>query len=167
MAPLSLSSTNSGGKSPFDSPRTPAEPEPEGFDEAKWVEVTQTRFHFTTEPAAFGSMVLGVFDKAISSLRVCISVYYLVVPDSVLYQFFCYVFSLCSLLAYELDDVLSVLQGITTVERQVMTGLFWPKEPVLPSIHPSEDWVIALRSRIQDAMIQAAQPLEVCRVVVL
>ena len=53
------------------------------------------------------------------------------------------------------------LQSITTVERQVMTSLFWPNNPVLPSVHPAEGWVVELRARIEAAMLNAFPPLQV------
>ena len=41
-----------------------------------------------------------------------------------------------------------------------MTGLFWPSEPVLPGIHPSEQWVRDLRARISDTLGASLKPLD-------
>ena len=40
-------------------------------------------------------------------------------------------------------QALGSLQNITQVERLVMTELFWSREPLLGSVHPSEPWVLA------------------------
>lgn len=42
-----------------------------------------------------------------------------------------------------------------------MPDLFWPGNPVLLSVHPAEEWVVALRTRLHDAMTRTCQPLQV------
>ena len=43
------------------------------------------------------------------------------------------------------DDLMRQTQSITRVERVVMRNLFWSFEPVMKSVHPSEDWVLTQR----------------------
>ena len=38
------------------------------------------------------------------------------------------------------NDLMRQTQSITRVEREVMRNLFWSFEPVMKSVHPSEDW---------------------------
>ena len=54
-------------------------------------------------------------------------------------------------------------QSISTVERLVMVKLFWSEDPVLQVVHPSEQLVKELRSRISDCLASAFEPLEVSR----
>ena len=43
------------------------------------------------------------------------------------------------------NDLMTQTQSITRVERVVMRNLFWSFEPVMKSVHPSEDWVLTQR----------------------
>ena len=43
------------------------------------------------------------------------------------------------------NDLMHQTQSITRVERVVMRNLFWSFEPVMKSVHPSEDWVLTRR----------------------
>ena len=43
------------------------------------------------------------------------------------------------------NDLMHQTQSITRVERVVMRNLFWSFEPVMKSVHPSEDWVLTQR----------------------
>ena len=45
------------------------------------------------------------------------------------------------------DDLMRQTQAITRVERVVMRNLFWSFEPVMKSVHPSEDWVLTQREK--------------------
>ena len=45
------------------------------------------------------------------------------------------------------DDLMRQTQAITRVERVVMRNLFWSFEPVMKSVHPSEDWVLTRREK--------------------
>ena len=45
------------------------------------------------------------------------------------------------------NDLMTQTQSITRVERVVMRNLFWSFEPVMKSVHPSEDWVRSSASR--------------------
>ena len=45
------------------------------------------------------------------------------------------------------DDLMRQTQSITRVERVVMRNLFWSFEPVMKSVHPSEDWVPTQRGK--------------------
>jgi len=59
------------------------------------------------------------------------------------------------------DRSLATIAGaITTVERQVMDRLFWPSEPRVPTVHPQEPPVLALRARIEAALQAACRPVE-------
>jgi hypothetical protein len=43
------------------------------------------------------------------------------------------------------DDLMRQTQSIARVERVVMRNLFWSFEPVMKSVHPSEDWALTRR----------------------
>ena len=45
------------------------------------------------------------------------------------------------------NDLMTQTQSITRVERVVMRNLFWSFEPVMKSVHPSEDWVRTQREK--------------------
>jgi hypothetical protein len=45
------------------------------------------------------------------------------------------------------NDLMAQTQSITRVERVVMRNLFWSFEPVMKSVHPSEDWARRAASR--------------------
>ena len=45
------------------------------------------------------------------------------------------------------NDLMAQTQSITRVERVVMRNLFWSFEPVMKSVHPSEDWVRPRREK--------------------
>ena len=45
------------------------------------------------------------------------------------------------------NDLMHQTQAITRVERVVMRNLFWSFEPVMKSVHPSEDWVLTQREK--------------------
>ena len=39
-------------------------------------------------------------------------------------------------------------QNIVQVEKRVMSQLFWSHDPVMMSVHPTEEWIIALRAEL-------------------
>jgi dynein heavy chain, axonemal len=57
------------------------------------------------------------------------------------------------------DAALKAIAGVKTVERQVMDRLFWPEEPVVPTVHPLEPHVVATRDRMAAALAAATAPL--------
>lgn len=52
-------------------------------------------------------------------------------------------------------------QSVGTVERAVMTSLFWPADPTLPAVHPSERWIVELKERVSAAVTATLDPLQV------
>ena len=58
------------------------------------------------------------------------------------------------------NDLMTQTQSITRVERVVMRNLFWSFEPVMKSVHPSEDWVSVLREEVRTALSASVEPLK-------
>ena len=58
------------------------------------------------------------------------------------------------------DKSLSVVLKLTRIERRVMKNLFWSREPVMTTVHPSEDWVTSYRSQIESDMKRSAAVLD-------
>jgi len=46
------------------------------------------------------------------------------------------------------------------VERRVMTKLFWSHDPVMTSVHPTEQWVKDLRATVKATLEEAVKPLD-------
>ena len=58
------------------------------------------------------------------------------------------------------NDLMTQTQSITRVERVVMRNLFWSFEPVMKSVHPSEEWVSELREEVRTALSASVEPLK-------
>jgi len=58
------------------------------------------------------------------------------------------------------DKSLSVVLKLTRIERRVMKNLFWSREPVMTTVHPSEDWVCDHRAKIEEDMKRSSAVLD-------
>ncbi|KAH8098241.1 dynein light chain binding protein [Aureococcus anophagefferens] len=58
------------------------------------------------------------------------------------------------------DQAIIQTQSIVQVERRVMTRLFWSHDPIMTSVHPTEQWVIDLRAEVAQTLRAAVAPLE-------
>ena len=58
------------------------------------------------------------------------------------------------------DQAIIQTQSIVQVERRVMTRLFWSHDPIMTSVHPTEQWVIDLRAEVAKTLREAVAPLE-------
>ncbi|KAJ0398628.1 hypothetical protein P43SY_007486 [Pythium insidiosum] len=56
--------------------------------------------------------------------------------------------------------MLDHLKHIKQVEQNVMNKLFWSSHPCIPSVSPSEDWVLHLRDELESLLDQAEVPLQ-------
>jgi dynein heavy chain len=58
------------------------------------------------------------------------------------------------------DKSLFSIQKLIRIERKVMKNLFWSRDPVMNTVHPSEEWVSVYRNDIETAMSAAASKLD-------
>ena len=57
------------------------------------------------------------------------------------------------------DRALKACVGIPQIERSVMDRLFWPSDPLIIPVHPSETHIVALKQRLSSALTSAVEPL--------
>lgn len=50
------------------------------------------------------------------------------------------------------DKALTQIQGMIRIERKVMKKLFWSFDPVMNTVHPSEEWVLKLRGEVEETL---------------
>jgi len=58
------------------------------------------------------------------------------------------------------DNALKAISGIKAVERQVMDRLFWPEDPLIPTVNALEPHVVKLRENMATALNKAIHPLD-------
>lgn len=50
------------------------------------------------------------------------------------------------------DKALTQIQSMVRIERRVMKKLFWSFDPVMNTVHPSEEWVVKLRGEVEETL---------------